>query len=198
MSVAGESASQSRSNGLQCVCRGGPDCPLAVTKTAKESIRTRIPMSSRSPTLFDMEYFTLRRLATSIHEHNAIQRRWEMKMAPPHDEGVQRASTAALGGGRRCSTSRFVPCGRPERPPVAGAPIGRPLRANPPEACRSGSLRPRERGQEKPRSSSPCVRWLRWRVSEGEAPQPTPRAEASSWERECGPVSCGCGRAVSG
>ena len=110
----------------------------------------------------------------------------ELKLASPHDEGVQRASPAALGGGRRCSTSRFVPCGRPERPPVAGAPIGRPLRANPPEACRSGSLRPRERGQEKPPSSSPCVRWLRWRVSEGEAPQPTPRAEASSWERECG------------
>ena len=42
--VAGSSGSQSRSNGLQCVCRDGPDWPLAVTKTAKEAVRTRIPM----------------------------------------------------------------------------------------------------------------------------------------------------------
>ena len=48
------SGSQSRSNGLQCVCRGGPECPLAVTKTAREAVRTRMPMSSRSPTLSDV------------------------------------------------------------------------------------------------------------------------------------------------
>ena len=55
--VAVANGSHSRStNGLQCPCRGDADCPLAVTKTAKEAVRTRILMRSRSPTLFDMEY----------------------------------------------------------------------------------------------------------------------------------------------